>query len=103
MAADRLRAVSAAGNVGVHQNLVVDRMVNCMRPRAMRTAALGTAVGLAAFTVSCAGTGGQRATTLEAKAQAATPQKAGPELPEKTRAEIIISCTPTVAQHLDLA
>src|SRR5260370_34873202 len=103
MAADRLRAVSAAGDVGVHQNLVVDRMVNCMRPRAMRTAALGTAVGLAVFSGSCADIGGQRATTVEAKAQAATPPKIAPELPEKTRDEINVSGALLVEHQLDVA
>src|SRR5260370_4357311 len=103
MAADRLRGVWASGDVGVHQNLVVDRMVNCMRTRAMRTAALGTAVGLAVFTVSCADTGRQRATTVEAKAQAATPPKIAPELPEKTRDEINVSGALLVEHQLDVA
>ncbi len=74
-----------------------------MRPRAMRTAALGTAVGLAVFTVSCADTGRQRATTVEAKAQAATPPKIAPELPEKTRDEINVSGALLVEHQLDVA
>src|SRR5260370_13117584 len=103
MAADRLRGVWASGDVGVDQKLVGDRMVKCMRPRAMRTAALGTAVGLAVFTVSCADTGRQRATTVEAKAQAATPPKIAPELPEKTRDEINVSGALLVEHQLDVA
>ena len=74
-----------------------------MRPTAMRTTTLVTAVGLAAFTVCCADTGGQRPTAVEAKAQAATPPKAAPELPEKTRDEIIVSGALTVEHQLDVA
>lgn len=77
-------------------------MVNSMSLRNIRTAVLGTGVGLALFTVSC-GDNGARTTTVEAKEQAATLPRAASELPETTTDEINVSGALLVEHQLDVA
>jgi len=73
-----------------------------MSLRNIRTAVLGTGVGLALFTVSC-GDNGARTTTVEAKEQAATLPRAASELPETTTDEINVSGALLVEHQLDVA
>jgi len=88
--------------VGIHQNLVMGGMVNSMSLRNIRTAVLGTGVGLAVFTVSCGDNGG-RTTTVEAKEQAATTPRAASEPPETMTDEINVSGALLVEHQLDVA